>query len=56
MEDSDSFLAAKLARPQPPPFLVVRRRLMNRLDEGAQGEVTLLTAGPGSGKTALVER
>lgn len=54
MGDSDSLLAAKFARPQPPPFQVIRRRLIDPLDEGAQGEVTLLTAGPGSGKTALV--
>lgn len=47
-------LAAKFALPQFPRSFVVRRRLMDRLDEGALGEVTLLTAGPGSGKTLLV--
>jgi LuxR family maltose regulon positive regulatory protein len=52
--DSGGLLATKFARPQLPPTLVVRRRLMARLDEGAQGEVTLLIAGPGCGKTLLV--
>jgi LuxR family maltose regulon positive regulatory protein len=52
--DSGGLLATKFARPQLPPTLVVRRRLMDRLDEGAQGQVTLVTAGPGWGKTVLV--
>jgi LuxR family maltose regulon positive regulatory protein len=47
-------LAAKFALPQVPRPFVVRQRLMDRLDEGVRGEVTLLTAGPGSGKTSLV--
>jgi LuxR family maltose regulon positive regulatory protein len=33
---------------------VPRRRLVARLDESIQGQVTLITAGPGSGKTLLV--
>lgn len=52
--DDSGLLAAKFARPQYPPSLVIRRRLIERLDEGAQGEVTLIMAGPGSGKTLLV--
>jgi LuxR family transcriptional regulator, maltose regulon positive regulatory protein len=47
-------LAAKLAVPRPPPGLVVRDRLMNRMTAGAGGRVTLLVAGPGWGKTQLV--
>ena len=47
-------LAAKFARPQFSRSLVIRQRLIDRLNEGAEGEVTLLTAGPGSGKTLLV--
>jgi LuxR family maltose regulon positive regulatory protein len=47
-------LAAKFARPQSPSSLVIRRRLIDRLDQGAEGEVTLITAGPGAGKTLLV--
>ena len=42
-----------MARPALPPAFVARRRLMDRLDEGVRGEVTLLSAGPGSGKTVL---
>jgi LuxR family transcriptional regulator, maltose regulon positive regulatory protein len=52
--DSGGLFAAKFARPHFPPSVVRRPRLIDRLDEGAQGEVTLITAGPGSGKTLLV--
>ncbi|MET8151135.1 LuxR C-terminal-related transcriptional regulator [Actinoplanes sp. NPDC049668] len=54
MADSRGLLAAKFARPQIPPGLVVRQRLLDRLDEAARGEVTLIVAGPGYGKTLLV--
>lgn len=46
-------LAAKLAIPQLPPGLVVRRRLMDRISDGVKGRVTLISAGPGWGKTML---
>jgi len=52
--DSGGLLAAKFARPHLPASFVTRRRLIDRLNEGTQGEVTLITAGPGSGKTVLV--
>ncbi|MEU7903356.1 LuxR C-terminal-related transcriptional regulator [Actinoplanes sp. NPDC049118] len=54
MADSRGLLAAKFARPQVPHGLVVRQRLLDRLDEAARGEVTLIVAGPGYGKTLLV--
>jgi LuxR family transcriptional regulator, maltose regulon positive regulatory protein len=37
-----------------PRVLVDRRRLLDRLDDGVRGEVTVICAGPGSGKTSLV--
>lgn len=43
----------KLALPQFPPGLVVRRRLLDLLSAGAQQRVTLICAGPGWGKTML---
>ncbi len=49
-------LSTKLAVPQLPPGLVVRPRLMDRLSEGVLGRVTLVSAGPGWGKTLLVAR
>ena len=52
--DTRGLLAAKFARPQVPPALIVRQRLLDRLDEAARGEVTLIVAGPGYGKTLLV--
>jgi len=54
LTDTRGLLAAKFARPQVPAALVVRRRLLDRLDEAARGEVTLIVAGPGYGKTLLV--
>ncbi len=47
-------LVAKLAPPQLPPGLVVRTRLVDQLDKGAASQVTLVSAGPGWGKTMLV--
>ncbi len=46
--------AAKLAIPQVPPGMVVRQRLLERLDAGAASRLTLVCAGPGWGKTMLV--
>ena len=50
---TSDLLAAKLAVPQLPPGLVVRQRLMDRINDGVKGPVTLLSAGPGWGKTML---
>lgn len=50
---TSDLLTAKLAIPQLPPSLVVRQRLMDRIDDGVKGPVTLLSAGPGWGKTML---
>lgn len=50
----DGLLAAKLVWPPLPHAFVPRQRLMDPLDEGAEGEVTLVCGGPGSGKTLLV--
>jgi LuxR family transcriptional regulator, maltose regulon positive regulatory protein len=47
-------LAAKLVPPPIPRAFVDRPRLLDRLDAGVRGEVTLLCAGPGSGKTSLI--
>ena len=51
-----ALLSTKLAVPQLPPGLVLRPRLMNRLSEGVLGRITLVSAGPGWGKTILVAR
>ena len=51
---SAGLLAAKLSTPQLPPDLVVRPRLQDRLTEGAAARATLVSAGPGWGKTMLV--
>ncbi|MET8148523.1 LuxR C-terminal-related transcriptional regulator [Actinoplanes sp. NPDC049668] len=47
-------LAAKLAVPPLPRAFVPRPRLTDRLTEGAGGEATLVSGGPGTGKTLLV--
>ncbi|MFF0339144.1 LuxR C-terminal-related transcriptional regulator [Kribbella sp. NPDC004875] len=47
-------LASKLAMPQLPSGLVVRPRLVDKLEEGTAGRLTLVSAGPGWGKTSLV--
>ena len=46
-------LAAKLTIPQLPPGLVVRPRLMDKITQGVERRVTLISAGPGWGKTML---
>jgi LuxR family maltose regulon positive regulatory protein len=51
---SETFLLTKLAVPRPPPGLVVRPRLLELLDRGALGPLTLVSAPAGWGKTALV--
>src|SRR4051794_30313710 len=40
--------------PSAPEHLVSRPRLTTKLDQGVLGPVTLLSAGPGSGKTVLL--
>jgi LuxR family maltose regulon positive regulatory protein len=50
---SGRLLAAKLTPPRLPAAFVVRRRLLDRLDRGMAGDVTVICAGPGSGKTSL---
>jgi LuxR family maltose regulon positive regulatory protein len=47
-------LASKLAPPRTPRWLVARGRLLELLDAGVQGRLTLLTGPAGSGKTVLL--
>jgi LuxR family transcriptional regulator, maltose regulon positive regulatory protein len=47
-------LASKLTPPRLPRWLVARARLLELLDAGVQGRLTLLTGPAGSGKTVLL--
>jgi LuxR family transcriptional regulator, maltose regulon positive regulatory protein len=47
-------LASKLTPPRIPRWLVARGRLLELLDAGVQGRLTLLTGPAGSGKTVLL--
>src|SRR5687767_15211167 len=47
-------LATKLYIPPPPPKVVVRPRLIERLNEGLHRKLTLISAPAGFGKTTLV--
>jgi LuxR family transcriptional regulator, maltose regulon positive regulatory protein len=47
-------LQTKLQRPRVPRYFVPRPRLFERLDQGAQGPLTLVCAAAGYGKTTLV--
>ncbi len=47
-------LATKLYIPQPQPRAVLRPRLTERLNEGLQRKLTLISAPAGFGKTTLV--
>jgi LuxR family maltose regulon positive regulatory protein len=49
----DPLLAAKFAVPAVPPAFVARQRLLDRLTEGAQGPLTVITGPAGAGKTSL---
>ncbi|MEV6653766.1 LuxR C-terminal-related transcriptional regulator [Streptomyces sp. NPDC051219] len=49
----DPLLAAKFAVPAVPPTFVARQRLLDRLTEGAQGPLTVITGPAGAGKTTL---
>ncbi len=51
---STPILATKLFIPPPRPGSVIRRRLLERLDEGLHRTLTLVSAPAGFGKTTLV--
>ncbi len=51
---STSILATKLYIPPPRPRIVLRPRLIERLNEGLQSKLTLISAPAGFGKTTLV--
>jgi len=52
--DAYELLSTKLALPRPRPSLVLREPLLERLDEGLEHKLTLLSAPAGFGKTTLV--
>jgi LuxR family transcriptional regulator, maltose regulon positive regulatory protein len=52
--EGDLLVATKLHRPRPRPGLVVRPRLAERLDQGIEGELVLVSTPAGFGKTTLV--
>ncbi|MEZ4678988.1 MAG: hypothetical protein R2932_32715, partial [Caldilineaceae bacterium] len=47
-------LATKLYTPPPRPNLVIRPRLFERLNAGLHGNLTLISAPAGFGKTTLI--
>ena len=49
--EGDPLLRSKFTVPPPPPFLVARSRLVERLTHGAREPVTVVTGPAGSGKT-----
>ena len=51
---SAPILATKLYIPPPRPKIVLRPRLIERLNEGLHGKLTLISASAGFGKTTLV--
>ncbi len=51
---STPILATKLAIPPSRPSVVVRPRLIDRLDEGVRGRLTLVSAPAGFGKTTII--
>src|SRR5829696_10473221 len=51
---STPVLATKLYIPPPPPKVVLRPRLVERLNEGLHRPLTLVSAPAGFGKTTLV--
>jgi LuxR family maltose regulon positive regulatory protein len=52
--ETERILRTKLNRPRLPPDLVVRDRLLKRLDEGRTLPLTLISAPAGCGKSTLV--
>jgi LuxR family maltose regulon positive regulatory protein len=51
---SDALLATKFSVPREPRAAVLRRRLLDMLDVGVQGPLTLVAAPAGAGKSALL--
>jgi LuxR family transcriptional regulator, maltose regulon positive regulatory protein len=51
---SDALMVTKFTAPRGPKAVVVRSRLLDFVDAGVQGPITLLAAPAGAGKTALV--
>lgn len=51
---STSIIATKLYIPTPPPTLIPREQLMQRLDRGLGGQLTLVSALAGSGKSTVI--
>ncbi|MGW7368812.1 LuxR C-terminal-related transcriptional regulator [Streptomyces sp. NPDC054841] len=49
----DPLLVAKFAVPAIPPAFVARKRLLDRLTEGTQGPLTVITGPAGAGKTTV---
>lgn len=47
-------IATKLAVPVSPSYLIIRKRLLDVLDAGAEGPLTVLCAPAGAGKTILL--
>src|SRR6516164_4783769 len=47
-------LAAKLAPPRIPGWVVPRKRIERRIADGARGPLTVVTGPPGAGKTIAV--
>jgi LuxR family transcriptional regulator, maltose regulon positive regulatory protein len=52
--DQAPTIATKLVAPPTPAYLIVRKRLLDRLDAGSRGPLVLLCAPPGAGKTILL--
>ena len=52
--EGDPLHASKFAVPEAPPFMVMRRRLLDRISEAVRNPLTAVTGPPGSGKTQLV--
>ena len=50
----DTIIAAKIAVPGLPPWLVSRPRINERIRAGAQGPLTLVSGPPGAGKTMAI--
>ena len=51
---SELLLSTKFSVPREPRAAVARPRLLDRLDSGVQGPLTLVAAPAGAGKSALV--
>ena len=51
---AEALPATKLAPPRMPQAMIARTRLLDRLDRGAEGPMTLLAAPAGAGTSALV--